>query len=108
MDQRGRLATASYADHVRELIEQLPFTRPGERSNRPAFGTPIPTSVFDAPSEDVLTTLQYTLMPSLQQFLAEIISVEQVEVTTVDNKVEIRVSYVILSLDQRFEQAFTP
>ena len=38
VDGRGRTAATDYADHVRDMIEQLLFTRPGERVNRPDFG----------------------------------------------------------------------
>ncbi len=33
-DARGRTAEADYEQHIRDLIEQLLFTMPGERVNR--------------------------------------------------------------------------
>ena len=38
-DSRGRTALADRDDHVRDMIEQLIFTNPGERVNRPDFGS---------------------------------------------------------------------
>ena len=35
----GRTAHADYEQHVRHLIEQVLFTAPGERVNRPGLGT---------------------------------------------------------------------
>ena len=40
-DGRDRTATVTEAEHVRDLIEQILFTSPGERVNRPEFGAGI-------------------------------------------------------------------
>ena len=45
-DRRGRTATTSDAGHVRDMIEQLLFTNPGERVNRPDFGSGLQQLVF--------------------------------------------------------------
>ena len=37
-DGRGRTAEADEAAYIRDLIEQVLFTAPGERVNRPDFG----------------------------------------------------------------------
>ncbi len=37
--RRGRTAATDDGDHVRDMIEQLLFTNPGERVNRPDFGS---------------------------------------------------------------------
>ena len=38
-DTYGRTASTDENDHVRDMIEQLLFTNPGERVNRPDFGS---------------------------------------------------------------------
>ena len=38
-DGRERTAETGTDDHVRDMIEQLLFTQPGERVNRPDFGS---------------------------------------------------------------------
>ena len=38
-DSRGRTAATSDDDHIRDMIEELLFTNPGERVNRPDFGS---------------------------------------------------------------------
>ena len=45
-DSRGRVAEAARDDHVRDMIEQLLFTGPGERVNRPDFGSGLQQMVF--------------------------------------------------------------
>ena len=37
-DNRGRTSDTTTDDHIRDLIEQVLFTSPGERVNRPTFG----------------------------------------------------------------------
>ena len=39
VDGRGRSAPADANEHIRQMIEQVLFTAPGERVNRPEFGT---------------------------------------------------------------------
>ena len=46
VDNRGRSGTADDADHIRDLIEQVLFTAPGERVNRPTFGSGLMQLVF--------------------------------------------------------------
>ena len=43
----GRTADATDAQHIRDLIEQVLFTIPGERVMRPDFGCRIHEMVFD-------------------------------------------------------------
>ena len=45
-DARGRTATPPTTDHIRDMIEQLLFTAPGERVNRPDFGSGLLQMVF--------------------------------------------------------------
>lgn len=106
LDNRGRLATSNYARHIGELIEQVLFTRPGERVNRPDFGTPIPGAVFDSATPELMTQLQYMVQTSLHRFMDGAISVENVAVVQVENRIEITINYTILVLDQSFEQTF--
>ena len=42
----GRTASVDYEEHVRDLIEQVLFTSPGERVNRPTFGSGLMQAVF--------------------------------------------------------------
>jgi len=58
-DSRGRTATADYADHVRDLIEQVLFTSPGERVNRPNFGCGLRQLIFAPASDELATATQF-------------------------------------------------
>ena len=51
-DGSGRSAATDEADHIRDLIEQVLFTSPGERVMRPDFGAGLLALVFEPNSTD--------------------------------------------------------
>lgn len=107
LDARGRSAETGVDDHVRDLIFQVLFTSPGERVNRPDFGCGLKQLVF-MPNSDVLATAtQQLVQGSLQRWLGEIISVEQVDVQSVDSRLEITVVYMRRDLGERREERFS-
>ena len=60
-DGRGRTATAGDDDHICDMIEQLLFTSPGERVNRPDFGSGVLQMVFAPNSPELAAALQFTI-----------------------------------------------
>lgn len=96
-DRHGRTATAGYDDHVREMIEQLLFTSPGERVNRPDFGTGLLQMVFAPNSPEVAAALQFSLQAALQRYLGDVITVSTLDVTSVDATLTVDLSYVLLA-----------
>jgi phage baseplate assembly protein W len=110
-DAHGRTAATDGDDRVRDLIEQVLFTSPGERVNRPDFGSGLLQLVFSPNSEELATATRFLVQGSLQQWLGDLIEVEEVEVTSSDDGavLEVTVGYV-RRLDQqravaRFRQA---
>jgi uncharacterized protein len=98
---RGRTAQTTTDDHIRDLIEQVLFTSPGERVNRPTFGSGVMQLVF-APNDDALATAtQLTVQGALQQWLGEVILVEAVEVENDGAKLRVLVQYAIRQTQQR-------
>lgn len=93
VDGRGRTAIASRGRHVRNLIEQLLFTHPGERVNRPDFGSGLLQLLFAPNSAELAAALQFTVQAGLQQHLAEWIEVDSVEVTATDATLRVIVNY---------------
>lgn len=93
VDGRGRTATTGEDDHVRDLLEQVLFTSPGERVNRPDFGCGLLQLVFDPNSEALATAVQLTVQGSLQQWLGDRVEVEAVEVAAEDSRLTVTVSY---------------
>ena len=80
-DGRGRTAATSDEDHIRDMIEQLLFTNPGERVNQPDFGCGLLQMVFAPNSTELASALRFTLQASLQRYLGDLIETRQVDVT---------------------------
>jgi phage baseplate assembly protein W len=95
IDGRGRTAGADVETHVKQLIEQLLFTAPGERVNRPTFGTAMRQMVFSPLSDESAAALQFMLQGALQQWLGDVIQVSSVAVRTVDSSLHVTVQYVV-------------
>src|SRR5689334_5459918 len=66
VDGRGRTALTTSDDHIRDLIEQVLFTAPGERVNRPTFGTGLPQLLFMPTNDEVATATQFLVQGALQ------------------------------------------
>ena len=92
---QGRTANTDYAAHIRDLIEQVIFTSPGERVNRPTFGSGVLQLVFEPNSVELAGTTQFLVQSSLQEWLGDLIQVNAVDVESVDERLTVTVSYLI-------------
>jgi phage baseplate assembly protein W len=109
IDGAGRTATATDPDYLRALIREVLFTRPGERVNRPDFGSGLLQLVF-APADDALAaTTQLTVQSALQRWLGDLIDVAAVEVDSDEETLRVLVSYFVrgsdLGVTDEFRQA---
>lgn len=95
IDGRGRTAEADREAHVRDLIEQVLFTEPGERVNRPTFGCGLLRLVFAPNSRELAAATQFQVQGALQQWLGDVIQVEAVLVESVDSTLAVTVRYVL-------------
>jgi phage baseplate assembly protein W len=100
-DDRGGTASVDEEAHIRDLIEQVLFTNPGERVNRPTFGSGLLQLVFAPNSDALAAATQMSVQGALQQWLGDLIAVEAVEVNNVDSTLEVNVQYVIRRNQQR-------
>jgi phage baseplate assembly protein W len=100
-DNRGRTALTDDDDHIRDMIEQVLFTSPGERVNRPTFGSGLMQLVFEPNSDELVTTTQYLVQGALQQWLGDLIEVHEVRVENVDSRLQVTVEYTIRRTQQR-------
>ena len=106
-DARKRTATTSDDDHVRDLIEQLVLTGPGERVNRPSFGSGLQQLVFAPSSPELAAAVQFLVQGALEQYLSELIQVETVDVNAVDSALNIRIGYVVKRTQARSTAEFS-
>jgi phage baseplate assembly protein W len=94
-DSRGRTAEVDDNGHIRDLIEQVLFTAPGERVNRPEFGSGLLNLVFAPNSDQLAATTQYLVQGSLQQYLGHLIQVDAVEVENEDATLRVTIRYFV-------------
>ena len=100
-DSRGRTAEASEDEHIRDLIEEVLFTSPGERVNRPTFGSGVLQLIFAPNSEALASATQMTVQGALQQWLGDLIQVESVDVQSEDSTIQVTVQYTVRRNQQR-------
>lgn len=105
-DDRGRTATCGEAAHVRNMLEQLLFTAPGERVNRPDFGSGLLQLVFAPNSPEIAAALQFTTRAAIQQWLGDVIDLRELEVTSYDSVLRIEINYALRRTGEIREELF--
>ena len=107
IDGRGRTAGTDQDDHIRDLIEQVLFTAPGERVNRPDFGSGLMQLVFASNRDELATATQFMVQGALQQWLGDLIQVEAVQVESEEATLKVTVQYIVRRNQQRQVAQFT-
>jgi len=95
VDGLGGTATASDDEHTRDMIEQVLFTAPGERVNRPSFGCGVLQLVFQPNGDALAGATRMVVQGALQQWLGGLIEVGDVEIDGEDSTLRITVRYTI-------------
>ena len=103
---RGRTAEATGSDHVRQLVEQLVFTAPGERVMRPALGSGMMGLVHEPARAELAAATQMLVQGALQQWLGEVVEVEAVEVRGEESLLEVTVRYAVRRTHERRTDVF--
>jgi hypothetical protein len=103
IDRRGRTSQAAEEKHIRDLIEQILFTSPGERVNRPDFGSGLMQLVFAPNSDALAAAIQLSIQASLQQWLSDRIIVDSLSSETQDSAFKIELRYVIRSSQKQIQ-----
>jgi phage baseplate assembly protein W len=106
-DGRGHTATTGELDHIRDLIEQVLFTSPGERVMRPDFGAGLLALVFEPNSSTLAATTQFLVQSALQQHLSHLIAVNTVTVENNDAALLVGVQFVLLADGSSQQARFT-
>lgn len=106
-DSRGQTALTDDDDHIRDMIEQFLFTNPGERVNRPDFGSGVMQLIFAPNSPELAATLQFTIQAGLQQWLGDLIEVQELNVTSDDASLSIELAYKVRRTQEIRSTTFT-
>ena len=108
VDGRSRTSEAENDDaHLRDLIEQVLFTVPGERVNRPDFGCGLLQLVFAPNSVELAATLQVLVQGALQQWLGDLLRIDEVQIESVDATLSVQVRYTSLRTQASRIASFT-
>lgn len=95
-DDHGRTAApATSAEHVRQLVEQLLWTAPGERVNRPDFGTGVLQLVFAPNSPELAATLQFSVQAALEALLGDLLRVDALSVVSDEATLRVDLTYTL-------------
>jgi phage baseplate assembly protein W len=106
-DSRGRTATADLPSHINQMLEELIFTNPGERVNRPDFGSAVSQLLFAPNSPELAATVQFTVQAAIQRWLGDVIDLQSVNVQATDSTLTLTVVYVIRQINQEQTATFT-
>jgi phage baseplate assembly protein W len=102
----GKTALTDYERHIKDMIEQILLTGPGERVNRPDFGCGLQQAVFEPNSEEMAATVQFLAQGALNRWLSHLIEVKKVSVNVIDSTLEVKVVYTIIRNKQTYTTVF--
>src|ERR1700733_909840 len=104
-DGRGRTADPG-SDYLRQLVEQVLFTSPGERVNLPDFGSGLLQLAFAPNSVELAAATQFSVQAALQKWLGSYVKVQSVVATAQDAVLTVTVTYTPLNTNVSQIQTF--
>lgn len=105
-DGRGRTQQSVLQDYIKQLVEQVLFTSPGERVNLPDFGSGLLQLPFAPNSVEMAAATQFAVQAALQKWLSNYIKVQSVVASAQDAVLTVTVTYSMLSTDVTQVQTF--
>jgi len=103
-DHGGRTELVQGDDRIRQLVELVLLTTPGERVRRPTLGTGLAQLVFEPNGDALAATLEQLAQASLQQWLGDLIDVESIVAVAEDATLTVTVVYSVLRTGERVTQ----
>jgi phage baseplate assembly protein W len=104
-DGRGRTLDP-LNEYLRQLVEQVLFTSPGERVNLPDFGSGLLQLPFAPTSMQMAAATQFSVQGALQKWLSSYIKVISVVATSVDAELTVTVTFAPLNTGVTQVQTF--
>ncbi|MGX9357436.1 GPW/gp25 family protein [Roseobacteraceae bacterium S113] len=108
---RDGAATAPRFDHIRQQVEQVLFTSPGERVFRPEFGFGARQHVFEMNAQPLWELAQNRLYGALAEALAGEVDPKTIQVNVGampgnDAAMQVQISYTIAALNRQETHSF--
>lgn len=94
LERSGAVRLTGDSDHLRDMLEQLLLTSPGERLNRPDFGCGLLRYTFEPNGPEVAAALQFAVQSAIQRWLGDVLEPRTVTVTAADAVLEVTISYL--------------
>jgi Bacteriophage baseplate protein W len=91
----GLAARVDRTTHIGDLLEQLLFTRQGERLVRPTLGCGLPDLLFGPASPETAEAARLTIQVAVQEFLSREIELTALDVRAEESALIIDISYVV-------------
>jgi uncharacterized protein len=95
IDHLGRTKVTDLGEHIRQLVEQILFTAPGERVNRPSFGCHLTELIFAPKSQELLAEETNIIRSSLTKYLSDLMTIDDVTISSENSALTITVTYII-------------
>ncbi len=93
---RGRTTLVPDDEYLRSLVEAVLFIRPGERVNRPDFGSGVDRLVFAPAGDELAHATRALVHGALQRWLGDLVRIDDVVVEAHDAQLRVTISYVPL------------
>lgn len=89
----GGVSTVDFETHLRQRIEQVLFTSPGERVMLPEFGCGARTLVFKGNNQVLAAATEFTIAKALQSTLGSLVMIHAVNVHAEEEILRVEVVY---------------
>jgi phage baseplate assembly protein W len=103
---RGVVSASSRDDAIRQQLEQLLFTRPGERVNRPLFGCGVQRLVFAGGSADTVKAAEYVIATAIRTHMRDRVTLDAVRVRVDDATLFIDILYTAVESGAEMAASF--
>ncbi len=108
IDGSGRTATTTdRARRVRNLLEAVLFTAPGERVMRPNFGSGVPEMLFDSNSDALATAADFLIRSAVQRYLSDVLVLAALDVSRNEGELHITVTYSLVGEEDQQTETFS-
>ncbi|MBO9621255.1 MAG: GPW/gp25 family protein [Sphingomonas sp.] len=103
----GRSAMSDEAQHLRDMLELVLFTAPGERVHRPDFGCGLNQLVFLGNSPELAVTVEMTVRSAVQRWLGNVLTIETLTVAAEDAVLRIDLDYRLRASRETVSTSFS-
>jgi len=107
--QLGDLGTprsTSSLQAIRQQVEQLLYTLPGERVGRPGFGCGVQRLVFGAATPEAAAAAEYVVRTNMNQFMGDIVRLDAVRVTVDEATLFVDILYTVIETGEEAAETF--